>query len=257
MQIQVEIAELRRELIAVYSIPRLAPTEVLLDTVKAVGKLGIRVIPRGGVFWGQALTRACQQAIDEGASAILTIDYDTPHEVEDILKLYAMLKARPDADAICALQMRRNSRETLISARGANGEMSPTLSGTMFADQLVRVAGGNFGLTIIRASSLARLPKPWFIPIPDKNGEWGDGHVDEDVNFWRKWEAAGFTLFCAQDVAVAHMEWMRTWPGRHLQPIYQSMADYEMNGKPSAVWDSGCMIRIEKDPAPSEFPEDI
>ena len=246
MQIHIEVAELKRELIAVYSIPRLAPTEVLLDTVKAVGQLGIRVIPRGGVFWGQSLTRAMKAAIVQGASAILTIDYDTPHEVEDVLKIYAMLKARPDVDAICALQMKRNSREALICARDDAGELSPTLPSEIFNEQLVRVASGNFGLTLIRASSLATLPKPWFMPVPDENDEWEEGHVDEDVNFWRKWEAAGKTLYCAQDVVVAHLEWIRTWPGRHLQPVYQSNADYEANGKPENVWNSGCTTAIDK-----------
>lgn len=236
MEIKIEIAELQKKLIAVYSLPRLMPTDVAFDTINAVYRLGIRTIKRGGMFWGQALTRACQQAMIEGAEAILTIDYDTPHEVQDILTLYAMLKSRPDADAICALQMRRESMETLICARDEDGNLSQTLDGKMFAEQLVRVASGNFGLTIIRASSLASLPKPWFIPVPDDAGEWGDDRTDEDVNFWRKWEAAGKTLFCAQDVVVAHMEWVRTWPGKDLRPVYQPQTDYETNRKPRNVW---------------------
>lgn len=236
MKIQIEIAELQRKLIAVYSLPRLMPTDVAFDTIRAVGKLGIRIIQRGGVFWGQALTRACQQAMTDGAEGILTIDYDTPHEVEDILKLYAMFKARPDADAICALQMRRGSLETLIAARDESGAMMETLPGEMFTEQLVKVASGNFGLTIIRASSLASLPKPWFMPVPDENGEWGDNRTDEDVNFWRKWEAAGKTLYCAQEIVASHMEWVRTWPGKDLRPVYQTQADYEKNGKPRNVW---------------------
>lgn len=212
------------------------PTEVCMNMTRAAQQLGLRFIKRDSVFFGKSLAMAFNSAISAGAEFILTIDYDTPHERNDILTLYGIMKVNPEIDAVCALQMKRDSRETLISVRDkATGEISPTFDGADFTGNTVPIAAGNFGLTILRTSSLLKVPKPWFMWMPDENGDPGENSVDEDVAFWRRWEATGLTLHCAHIVPVAHLEWHMTWPGLDFTPVHQSIADYQKNGMPESV----------------------
>lgn len=240
---QVDVSDIRKNLVAILSLPRFGPLDPMFDLSRSSSLLGITLKKRNGPYWGQSLTRVMEAALSEldafppdDNKCILTIDYDTPHEFQDIVRLYGMLKAAPEADAICALQSRRECREMLIAVRGDDGEMLPTLPGSLFDGRLVKVARGHFGLTVIRASSLRDFPRPWFLPIADAEGRWGPDRTDEDVGFWINWEKTGRNLYCAHEVTVSHIEMVRTWPGKNGMPFYQSMSDYDANGKPAAAW---------------------
>jgi hypothetical protein len=80
------------------------------------------------------------------------------------------------------------------------------------------------------------MPKPWFWSKPAPDGSWGDGHVDEDIYFWRQWAAAGKTLFNANRVVVGHCELMVKWPGRDLGVIHQRVAEFWNDGPPKDIW---------------------
>jgi hypothetical protein len=241
---QISIDDIRQNCIVVISHPRFGPLGPVFQLVEAVAKFGLRVKPKGdSVYWDQSMTRAMettlamfdQQSPDEN-QVIMTMDYDTVFHPHDLGRLYGFMKAAPDADAICALQMRRECREMLIMAKDDNGNARETLPGDIFADPLVKVSAGHFGLTAIRASSLRDLPRPWFCAKPDNEGRWGEGHVDADVSFWHAWEATGRTLYCCHASTVGHGQWMYTWPGTDAQPLHQYAADYQMNGKPATAW---------------------
>lgn len=233
---KIDLSDISKQLCACISFPRLMPTEICLNMASAARQLGLRIIDRPGLFYGKSLTFALKGAIGAGAEYALTIDYDTPHQRDDIIRLYGIMKLNPEIDAVCSLQMRRDSKQTLISFRDPEtGQIAETFNGAAFTGNTVKVAAGNFGLTIIRLSSLAKLPKPWFIAVPDEDGEWGENSIDEDVNFWRGWERAGLTLHCAHVIPVAHMEMGLTWPGLDFRPVYQSMEDFRKNGMPASV----------------------
>jgi hypothetical protein len=88
-------------------------------------------------------------------------------------------------------------------------------------------------LTLIRASKLKALPKPWFISVPDSEGRWTDDNkIDEDIYFWKNWKESGNTLFLANHLLCGHMELMCRWPGKDLQVIHQSMRDFNKTHKP-------------------------
>jgi hypothetical protein len=101
---------------------------------------------------------------------------------------------------------------------------------------LKQVPTAHFGLTLIRADKLRALPKPWFHSVPSPAGDWNDGHVDEDIEFWRKWGRAGNSLYLANRVAIGHAELMVRWPGEDLQVRFQSMTDFQTKGVPDEVW---------------------
>lgn len=239
----IDTSDIAQKVIAVFSLPRLMPTEIAFNAVEVASELGMRIRRRTGVFWGQSLTDAMNIVRDAGAEFILTIDYDTPHTPNDIRRIYALMLAYPRADAICGFQMRRNSNQILAAKREADGTLPATVPGYTFSQELVRIVSGHFGLTMIRTSSLDLIPKPWFHSVPDDKGEWGEGHIDEDMNFWRKFEAVGCSLFLAPRVPVAHMEWVRTWVGGDLKPLYQSEEDFEKYGVPESIRDGAAWIK--------------
>jgi hypothetical protein len=59
----------------------------------------------------------------------------------------------------------------------------PDVKRDYFEGDLSKIATGHFGLTLFRASTLKKLPHPWFLPDPDKDGLWEKDRVDEDIYF--------------------------------------------------------------------------
>ena len=55
--------------------------------------------------------------------------------------------------------------------------------------------------------------------------------------FWRKWEAAGYSLHLANRVAIGHAELMCRWPDANLEVLYQSMGDFREKGVPGECWE--------------------
>jgi hypothetical protein len=239
----VDFSDIGRKVIGVFSLPRLMPTEIAFNAIEVAGILGIKMRRNTSAYWSESLTGCMEEARDAGAEFVLTVDYDTPHRVEDVARLYALMRSYDRADAIAALQVRRNCNEVLAAVRDpVTGTLPNVVPGHMFSDELVRVVSAHFGLTLIRVDALRRMPKPWFYAKPDKNGEWHDGHVPADMNFWRMFESVGNSLFIAMKVPVAHMEWVRTWPGPDFKARYQSEADFAANGIPEEIRDGKAWI---------------
>jgi hypothetical protein len=98
------------------------------------------------------------------------------------------------------------------------------------------VSTAHFGLTLIRTEAIKKMSKPWFHSVPSPEGDWNEGHVDDDIQFWRNFEAAGNSLHLANHVAIGHAELMVRWPDINLNVHYQSMTDYQQNGVPDECW---------------------
>jgi hypothetical protein len=101
--------------------------------------------------------------------------------------------------------------------------------------ELLPLRSGHFGLTLLRASAFAKMPRPWFLGVPDENGGWGEGRTDDDIYFWRQWLAKGLSLCQANHVRVGHLQLVVSWPDRDLAPLHQYVSDYRANGIPDGV----------------------
>lgn len=189
-----------------------------------------------GVYWGQCLERGLDKLIADGIDFALAIDYDTVYTAQNVQTLLRLMLLHPEADAICALQSARGWNSILATVRLPDGTVADRVSREILDADLMPLHTGHFGLTLIRLAALKTVPKPWFLGVPAKDGSWGEGHVDEDIHFWRRWAEAGKTLFAANRVAVGHIEPMIKWPGRNLGSIYQRVPDYWNAGPPKDVW---------------------
>ena len=193
---------------AVMSMPRLGFTDNFMCSQTALNKLGIEVNPFVGAFWGQCLERGMEHLAGQGYDAILTIDYDTVFTAQNVNTMIRLMLLHPEADAICPLQSARGWASPLMTMAVPEGMDPNKVPKAHFDSDLTPLRTGHFGLTLIRAASLQSVPKPWLWSKPAPDGSWNDGRVDDDIYFWRQWEASGKTLFNANRVVVGHLELM-------------------------------------------------
>jgi hypothetical protein len=233
---KVDCLDIGKKVAACYSIPRLGFTDNLFATME-LRAIGIKVAKSPGVYWDQSLTNVLEVFIERGFEFALTLDYDTIFKAPDVLTMYALMQTNPYADAISPVQMRREELNVLVGKRGPDGQPVASLVIDDFKRQeMTRVHIAHFGCTMIRLSALKDLPKPWFGGIPDKNGEWHDGHIDSDIAFWHKWDECGRSLYQANRVVVGHLQLMLSLPDKNLAPIHQTIGEYEEKGMPAGVW---------------------
>lgn len=221
---------------AVMSVPRLCFHDTMFCALEALLPLKIQMFKVQGAFWGQCLERGIQTQIDNGCDAILTIDYDTLFKQSDIEDLIRLMLEHPEADAIVPIQASRCGTKPLFTIKSPSGQVLSAIERGSLAGDLTKIATGHFGLTLLRTSSLMKLPHPWFLSRPDIDGQWGPQRVDEDIAFWKLMERQGQSAYLANRVVVGHMALMSMWPDTNLQTFYQNPDDYFKQGKPAGTW---------------------
>ena len=227
---------------AVMSVPRLGFMDNMFAAVEALPQLNIKLRRCTGAFWGQCLERAMEEALhDDAPDAVLTLDYDSVYSRSDVAMLMQIMCCHPEIDALAAVQAGRgNVSGRLFTIRGDDGNNLTGLPSDAFDGDTIKVSTAHFGLTLIRADKLASLPKPWFIDVPAPDGSWGTGRIDADINFWRKWEADGNSLYLANRVPIGHLEMTVLWPaplGEDTTPLTQPVGDWRSNGRPKESWE--------------------
>lgn len=222
---------------ACMSVPRFGPLMHPRCAERAFYSLRIQASSGQSCFWHQKLSGLMEEAIaDPTCEFVLTMDFDTVFCSADVLELYRLLRARPDVDAVFPLQSKRGCQESLFSLSGKEpGKVRAVVTEADLSRHLLPANTGHFGLTMFRAESLRRFPRPWMVPEPNPEGRWENGQRDADIDFWRRFKAAGFLVCLAPRIVVGHLEEVVKWPGKDLRPVYQTTADYEEIGIPAAV----------------------
>lgn len=221
---------------ACLSTPRFGPLLHPRCAERAFMQLGIDGESGQSCFWHQKICNLMEAAIAHAdCQYVLTLDFDTVFCAGDVLELYRLLRACPEVDAVFPIQSKRNCEDVLFSLTDSEGNYRSIVTEADLGRNLLPANTGHFGLTLFRADSLRRFPRPWMVPVPNAEGRWSDGNVDADIDFWRRFKAAGFHAALAPRVAVGHIEEVVKWPGRDLKPVYQQSADYEEQGIPAAV----------------------
>lgn len=222
--------------VAVLSAPRFGPVAHFRCASAAFGRARVKYQIAGGAYWHQVLSEVIELQIqDPAVRYVITCDYDTVFSYEDVLELYRLMQACPDADAIFPLESRRGTDYAIFGIRGKDGKPLTSIATHNLGRNLMPVSHGHFGLTILRADKLRTFERPWMSATPGPDGRWGDGKKDADIEFWHHWIATGRTLFLAPRIAVGHLQEMITWPGRDLKPIYQMPYDYDADGMPQGA----------------------
>lgn len=223
---------------AVMSLPRVTWTANMIACFEALQPLKIRPRCYTGAYWDQCLERSIDDELrEERPDAILTIDYDSVFTAKDVALLMQLMMAYPEADAIAPIQAARGADRPMLWMKGeSNGDGTVTLPGEVFAGDLSPTLTAHFGLTLLRASKLKALKKPWFRSIPAPDGSWGEGHRDADVAFWDAWRETGNTLFTANRVNIGHLDLTVRFVSQDMGVVEQSYPDWRRNGKPKEAW---------------------
>jgi predicted SAM-dependent methyltransferase len=227
---------------AVMTLPRLGFTANMFAATKVFPKLGITLDIAHGVFWGQKLSRLIDRHLNDGTEYIITLDYDTAFREEHVIRLLQLMAENPDVDAIVPVQIKRENETPMFSIVDENGE-GRRVPLTEFETELVQITDGHFGLTIFRASAFEGLKKPWFLPHPNKDGDWGEGRIDEDIHFWRNFCEDGRNVCLATTVMIGHLQMMATFPGparKSFKPVH-----HYMNQLDSGQWPEHCFPKVE------------
>ncbi len=232
---------LGQKIVGLLTHPRFGIMDNIFGSLVAFGAHSIPLQRSDGVFWCQALQNLMQNNSTE-PDIVATMDYDSLFTNQDVYDMAKLMNEHHEVDALFALQMRRNCTSALLSRRDkATGEMITRFDSREMERELMECHTGHFGLTMIRTSSLKRMPLPWFWHQPGRDGSWGheQGSIDADVYFWRKWSETGNTCYMAPRVPIGHLELGITWPSREMTPIVQNMQDYRSFGIPEGARPKG------------------
>jgi len=221
---------------AVMSVPRLGFMDNHFCAMDAFVPLRMELLKVTGAYWGQQLERGIQTQIDKGADAVLTLDYDTVFKKDDVVELIRLMYENPEVDAIVPIQVGRKGKTALMTVRTKSGARMEQVKREYFEGDLSPIATGHFGLTLLRTSSLLKMPHPWFHASPNRDGQWYDGRVDADIAFWHKFRETGLRAYCANRVVLGHLELMCPWPTENMGTMYQCPDDFWDVGKPAEVW---------------------
>lgn len=221
-----------RDMVACFTTPRLGFTENMFGLTIAATKLGINIQRSQGVFWTQGIDRVLTDAIaHDHIKWILTVDYDTTFHWTDVVRLRTIAEAN-NCEVLCPLQAGRERSSPLFTMVDEHGRLMTQIESTIIERDAVQIASGHFGLTLISADALRKLPKPWFRGEPAPDGGWGEGRIDDDIYFWRKWKESGRKAWMSPKVRVGHLELVVSWAGPDLLTRYQKINEYHAHGKP-------------------------
>lgn len=208
---------------AVMSVPRVGWNDHWGCVFAALRPFNIPIRKATGPFWGQCMQRMFQGCVKDGLDWILSIDYDTIFKAESLDKLMGIFGRNPNIDALAALQARRHGDTPLMSIKGQKG--------VEIEGDTVQVDTAHFGLTLIRVEALKEVEKPWFMPKPNADNEWGDGRMDDDIWFWHQFKKAGKIVCVAPRVNVGHLQLMVSDFDENFQVRHTFVPDWIGNAK--------------------------
>ena len=233
------------------SVPRLGFMDNYYCSIQAFSQFGIPLTKGTGAFWDQVMSRILTDLSreDSGYDFVITMDYDSVYEPECISRLVSACMIS-GYDAVAPLQTKRDDQKLMFTPKGLSGDHDGkvTLPMEWWEKPVQPVDTAHFGLTVLRTSALRRMPKPWFLGVPNSDGDWGDvepgdektARVDPDIFFWRKWRECGNTLAICPQVSIGHAELVITWPDQQLKAIHQYPNHYWQAGgrRPPEAWGS-------------------
>jgi hypothetical protein len=150
----------------------------------------------------------------------LACDYDSMMTARHVGQLIERFGRNPHMDALAALQCKRSTDEVpLLTVEGATR--------ITVAAEPIKVDTAHFGMTLIRAASLARVPRPWFEGRADPDGSYRTlGRTDPDIAFWHGWRAAGNTLYVDPLCSIGHLQPMVAEFDEHYKPRHVHVVDW-------------------------------
>lgn len=207
---------------AILSCPRIGWNDTWGAIHGALSHFKIPLSLNFGAFWSQCLTRGIEKTIEKhNPTHILTIDYDSVFRAKDIGDLVLASVDYPEYDIFAPLQVKRDGQGILANVDGPVDLTKP----------IVEMKSAHFGLTLIRASIFEKLPRPWFLELPNEDGRWEEGRTDSDIYFWGNCEKNGIRAALVPSVSIGHLQTVIAWPNVSGESAWCTAEQW---------WTSGC-----------------
>ena len=216
--------EFRLKMSAVLSCPSVGWNDHWGCVTEALRPWNIPIRKGKGAYWHQTMQMLLKSSVDAGEDTVLTLDYDSVFKRWHFARLLHAFLTTPEADAMAAFQVRRGSIETALCA-----PINPEITRFTLDGKPIEVASAHFGMTLIKTEALKRMPKPWFWSTPDENGDFGDGRIDADINFWRKFRECGNRVFVDPFCNIGHLQVLVSefvQQGDAVVPVHTHMHDW-------------------------------
>lgn len=219
---------------AITSVPRHGFTSHQRMLFASLLPLGIPLKVVGGVWWEQSLQEGIKSLLEAGTDVIVVIDYDSLFFPDDLRKLFLTLVKYPQMDVVMPWQLRRGTDNNVLFGMrvDGNGEAVSVLHPSLFFSEINKIQTGHFGLTLLRSRVFKDLPKPWFLNVPNEQGDWSDGKVNADIYFWRKLVEYKRNVYVANLIKIGHIDEYVISVDNNFQARKQTLYDYlkEHNG---------------------------
>ena len=226
------------------SVPRLGWQDHMFCWARGLVPYGISPIRLEGAFWGQCLERVLTDIVEADTDPnapplwICTLDYDSIFEADAVPRLLTYAVAG-DYDFVSAVQMKRRTDEPLFTMKADDGSRMAEVARDHFVyHNVVQANTAHFGLTMLKAEALKKMPHPWFIGKPNEAGRWEDGRIDDDIAFWLTAQKAGLKIGVCPRVVLGHAEVWIKWPDQNMRASLQHPGDFWDRGgrPPENVW---------------------
>lgn len=231
-------------LMCAMSVPRLGWQDHMFCWARGLIPYGISPIRLEGAFWGQCLERVLTDIIEGDTDPskpplwVLCLDYDSVFEADAVPRLLTYAVAS-GYDFVASLQMKRRTDEPLFTMVADGGERVAEVARDHFVyHNVIQANTAHFGLTLLKAEALKKMPHPWFIGKPNEAGRWEDGRIDDDIAFWLSAQKAGLKIGVCPRVCLGHAEVWIKWPDQNMRASLQHPGDFWDKGgrPPENVW---------------------
>ena len=210
---------------ALLSIPRIGFNDHWGCIVDSLAPFGIPIMRYTTAFWGHGIQLGLEESLNDGMDWVLCLDYDSIFSKKHLDNLMGHFGRNPQIDALAPLQIGRNREAPLLTIKGKD-----RLS---VSSKPIQADTAHFGMTLIRMDALADVPKPWFHGRPAPDGTWSDKRrIDDDIWFWKRWAAAGKSVFVATDVQIGHLECVVSVYDDKLEKTFITMDEWQDTHRP-------------------------
>ena len=187
---------------ALVSAPRLGFTEHHRVAQSTLNAFGIPLVVGGGAWWEHTIQNELSNLVDADVDLIITLDYDSIFFPENLQAMLLEMIAHPEIDALVPIQLKRGHKNDVLTGI----ENVTFLSPIMTVQGVTPIDYGHFGLTVFRAKAFKELPKPWFLGVPNPNGDWHSGQINPDIYFWKHFKDNGRKAYLANTVRIGHID---------------------------------------------------
>lgn len=190
--------------ISIQSVPRFGPLDTQHCITLCCAAVGIKPAKHHGAWWEQGVQNLFEDAIKDGYEYVITFDYDSMFEPEDLGKMLQRIYHDPSIDILSCVQGKREEEQMMVNID--REKMQSGVEKKIDILEPMPILSAHFGMTVIRLAAIKDVPKPWFLNVPNEKGEWREGMIAADMYFWNKMHKHGVHSFILPCVSIGHTE---------------------------------------------------